>query len=58
MGGGISLEKRRSLDQVQQLLHQQTINIADVKLMSTLLDWVFNHVKDFPFNGPLQVEAW
>lgn len=50
-------EKRRSLDQVRQLLHHPTINTADVKLMSTLLDWAFNYIKDFPFNGPLQVEA-
>lgn len=31
--------------------------MADAKL-STLLYWVSSHVKDFPFNGPLLLEAW
>lgn len=39
MGGEKYLEQRRSLSKVRQLLHQQTINIADVKL-SNLLGWV------------------
>ncbi|RMC12439.1 hypothetical protein DUI87_09954 [Hirundo rustica rustica] len=26
--------------------------------LNTLLDWVSNNVKDFPLNGPLQLEAW
>lgn len=55
-GGGISLEQSRSLGQVRRLLHQQSINVADVKL-NTLLLWVSNHVKDFPLSGPLPLEA-
>lgn len=31
--------------------------MADAKL-STQLDWVSHHVKDFPLSGPLQLEAW
>lgn len=52
MGGGISGEQSRSLGHVRQLLHQQSINMADVK-PSTLLDWVSNQVTDFPFSGSL-----
>lgn len=26
--------------------------------LSTPLDWVSNQVRDFPFSGPLQSEAW
>lgn len=57
MGGGISLEESRSLGQVGWLLHQRFISMVDVKL-NALLDWVSNHVKDFPLSGLLQLEAW
>lgn len=31
--------------------------MVHVKL-NILLDWVSNNVKDFPLNGPLQLEVW
>lgn len=53
MGGGICLEKSRSLGQVRWLLHQQAINMADVKL-NTLLAGCLTMLKIFllmdPFN--------
>ena len=47
---------KKEIGPVWRLLHRQTTDIADVKL-GTLLDWVSDHVRDFPLSGPLQSEA-
>ncbi|KAI1242376.1 hypothetical protein IHE44_0005914 [Lamprotornis superbus] len=54
---GKELKEFKCVHLTYHLLHWQTIDIADAK-SSTLLDWVSSHIKDFPFSGPFQSEAW
>ncbi|XP_071662680.1 endogenous retrovirus group K member 5 Gag polyprotein-like [Patagioenas fasciata] len=57
MGGKLSLEQRQNLDVLQRLLRKQNQDVAVVRLV-TLLEWIANHVPDFPTAGTFQLEAW